>query len=649
MRKTRLLLISLLFFFPICLIGQDWRDEILMYVNGENITAGEFARFYAKQSGEQNIDGYLEDFIIYKLKIADALNGKLDNSPGLQATVKGYRDQLAREYLIDKNTKEDLLRTGYDRLMTELHVWHILVQCPSNAMPADTMEAWMTATKIRDRIIKGELFETVAKGASDDPTVKSNGGDLGYLTAFQTTMPFENAAYSLPVGELSYPVRSADGYHIIKVTDKRPARGSVLVQHIMKALPAGHTEEENKEAEEEISNIYEKLKNGESFDELARTESDHKASASNGGRLDWFGVGETISEFAEAAFSISEPGDFSVPVKTPAGWHIIRLIDKKAPLTFDEARPYLESQLMQSSLLSIAREVLVDSLKKEYSYEVDPSSAQWFISNSDTLVTRGLAYYDMEKVPEGTLYSFADQRMSNGEFATFVKNRGPMVKTDDPVLFVDVMIEASTAERIVMYEDSRLENKYPEFRNLVDDFRDEILAFEISGQKMWELGNNDTTGLKEFYEKNKGDYLSAKSVDAIIYTYRVKGGDKALSKAYNKFFRKDDGERLMSERLNTRNDTLLIIEKGTWKEGEKAGLDSIDWKRGTEKTTVNGYPVIIRISGVNRPEPLPFEDVREEMLERFTETIGNMWIEQLKTNYPVKVNDSVFEEIKRDI
>ena len=146
--------------------------------------------------------------------------------------------------------------------------------------------------------------------------------------------------------------------------------------------------------------------------------------------------------------------------------------------------------------------------------------------------------------------------MSNAEFANFVKNRGPVIKTDDPALFFDAMIKASSSERILMYEDSRLEEKFSEFKDYVDDFGDDILAFEISEKKMWDKETADTTGLKEFYEKNKEDYLSAKSVEATIYTYKVRDGDKALSKTYNKFSRKDDGERLMSERLNNRYDTF---------------------------------------------------------------------------------------------
>jgi len=239
--------------------------------------------------------------------------------------------------------------------------------------------------------------------------------------------------------------------------------------------------------------------------------------------------------------------------------------------------------------------------------------------------------------------------MSNSAFATFVKNRGPVIKTDEPDLFVDAMIKASTDERILMYEDSRLEEKYPEITDLVNDFSDDILAFEISELKMWGQRESDTTGLEEFYEANKNDYLSAQSINAKIYTYLVRGGDKALSKAYNKYSRKADGDKLMGNKLNSKNDTLLIIEQGTWELADKPELGGINWERGTKKTTINGYPSIVRITEVNRPRPLPFADVRELILERFIQTIGNRWVEQLKADYPVKVDNSVLENIKNEL
>ena len=217
-----------------------------------------------------------------------------------------------------------------------------------------------------------------------------------------------------------------------------------------------------------------------------------------------------------------------------------------------------------------------------------------------------------------------------------------------PTFFVDAMIKASTDERILMYEDSRLEEKYPEITDLVNDFSDDILAFEISELKMWGQRESDTTGLEEFYEANKNDYLSAQSINAKIYTYLVRGGDKALSKAYNKYSRKADGDKLMGNKLNSKNDTLLIIEQGTWELADKPELGGINWERGTKKTTINGYPSIVRITEVNRPAS-PLCRCQGVDAGKVHQTIGNRWVEQLKADYPFKVDNSVLENIKNEL
>ena len=200
--------------------------------------------------------------------------------------------------------------------LTEINAWHILIAMPQDASPADTLKAWKKAIDIRERIINGESFESVARGTSDDKSVKINGGNLGYFTVFQMIMPFEDAAYSLKKGAISMPVRTPYGYHIIKVTDKRPSKGRIKVAHIMKAVPPGTAENEAKKAEEEINNIYKKLQEGASFSELAKKYSDHKESAVKGGELNWFGTGEIISDFSEAAFAITDTGKYTKPVRT---------------------------------------------------------------------------------------------------------------------------------------------------------------------------------------------------------------------------------------------------------------------------------------------------------------------------------------------
>ncbi|MBK8883512.1 MAG: peptidylprolyl isomerase [Bacteroidales bacterium] len=288
------LLISI-FVLPLICQAQDMNSGILMYVGNNSTEAGEFIRMYKKSLEPDNtlqVDDYLKQFTLFKLKVADAISEGYDTTKAFRSELNGYRSQLAQNYLTDSQTKENLLRKAYQRSLTEINAWHMLIALPQDASPVDTLKAWKKANEIRARILQGESFDLVARSTSDDKSVKINGGNLGYFTAFQMIMPFEDAAYSMKKGSLSKPVRTPYGYHIIKVTDIRPSKGRILVAHIMKNAPPGTSESDIKRAEEEIYKIYKELLEGGVFSELAKKYSDHKESAAKGGELNWFGSGK---------------------------------------------------------------------------------------------------------------------------------------------------------------------------------------------------------------------------------------------------------------------------------------------------------------------------------------------------------------------
>ena len=343
-------LVLIICLFPVVCHSQDLNAKILLNVDVSEIQAGEFIRMYQKSTEPgktPDIDGYLQQFIVFKLKVAEAIDEGYDTTKAFRNELNGYRNQLAQNYLTDTQTKENLLQKAYQRSLTEINAWHILVALPQEPTPEDTLKEWQKAIDIRERIIKGESFESVARGTSDDKSVKINGGNLGYFSVFQMIMPFEDAAYSLKKGAVSMPVRTPFGYHIMKVTDKRPAKGKIKVAHIMKTVPPGTDEKEAEKAEEEINDISKMLQEGASFAEVAKKYSDHKESSIKGGELNWFSSGEIISDFSEAAFAIADTGKFTKPVRTLYGWHIIKLLDKKAPGTFEESRSFLESKINQ--------------------------------------------------------------------------------------------------------------------------------------------------------------------------------------------------------------------------------------------------------------------------------------------------------------
>ena len=633
--------------------AQNLSDQIIMNVAGRDVMAGEFTRMYLKSAdigkNPGNIDDYLQQFIVFKLKVADAIHEGIDTTKAFRNELNGYRNQLAQNYLTDNQAKEKLLEKTYQRSLTEINAWHILVSCPEEAKPEDTLVAWQKANAIRERIVNGESFEEVARGTSDDPSVKINGGNLGYFTVFQMIMPFEDAAYSLKKGAISEPIRTPYGYHIIKVADKRASRGKILVAHIMKASPPGTGEKEAKQAEESINAIYKELQSGASFSSLAAKYSDHKESASNDGKLDWFGTGEIIPDFSEAAFAIPDTGKYTKPVHTIYGWHIIKLLGRKAPGTFEETRSYLESKINQSYLNSLSKRSFVDKLKRDYNFRINQGALDWFINNTDTLIISGSAKYNRNNLPAGNLYSFADQRLSVKEFATFIERRGAIIITKDPAYFVNQTIDASISDRIIKYENSILEKKFPEFRYLMNEFHDGILLFEISGRKVWNRVQEDSVGLKRYYTDHKQDYLTKKCIEAKLYLLHDQKGKKSLYSSYKKYSRKSGTDQLLLAKFNNKNDSLLTITDGRWFKGDSKEIDNIQWITGPQNIEMNSLPAVIVISRIINPEPIPFRDIQGEIMTAYQDYLENEWIKQLKAEYTVKIDDIVYDKVKKSL
>ena len=594
-------------------------------------------------------ESYLQQYIVFRLKVADAISDGIDTTREFINELSGYRNQLAQNYLTDTKTREKLIQKMYDRSLLEINAYHILINCPEGAKPVDTLNAWNKAAAVKQRILRGESFEQVARSTSDDPSVRLNGGNLGYFTVFQMITPFEDAAYSLKKGSVSDPVRTPYGYHIIKVTDRKPSRGKILVAHIMKSAPPGITEKEEKEAEESINKIYEELLKGASFSELARKYSDHKQSAVNGGKLDWFGAGEIVTEFAEAAFSIRDTGQYTKPVRSSYGWHIIKLLDRKAPGSFEESRSYLESRINQSYLNSLSKRSFINTLKKEYKFRINPTVFNWFVSNTDTLIINGLSKYNRSSIPGGYLYSFADQRLSARDFAAYIEKRKSMIVTTDPAIFINRSIEAISNDQLIQYENSILEKKYPDFRYLINEFHDGILLFNISEKKIWSRAQEDSAGLIRYYDEHKDDFLTRKGIEASIYTLHLAGGDKKLASIYRKYSRRKEGDRLMIEKINGKNDSLLVITKKIWYEGDDPDLDKIQWIKGKQNIRMGNFPAIIIINRLIDPVPKPFSEVEAEMISGYQDYLEKEWIEQLRAKYTVKINDRIFNMVKKSL
>jgi peptidyl-prolyl cis-trans isomerase SurA len=647
----RLSTIIILLIIPQAFLPSNGQDgSILMTIGGKKVEAGEFIRMYKKSTdpaGTMSVDDYLQQFTLFKQKVADAVSEGYDTTKAFREELNGYRNQLAQNYLTDTQVKNNLLRKAYQRSLTEINAWHILVALPQNPSPADTLKAWKKANEIRERINSGEAFDVVAKSSSDDKSARFNGGNLGYFTVFQMIMPFEDAAYSMKKGTLSKPVRTPYGYHIIRIADLRASKGKVLVAHIMKNAPPGCSEEIARKAEEAINDIYKKLQSGGSFTELARQYSDHKESASKGGTLNWFGAGEMIPDFAEVALAIPDTGQYSKPFRTIYGWHIVKLIGKKAPGSFEENSSWLESRINQSYLNTLSKRSFVDRLKKEYKFRINTSSFEWFVSHTDSSVIKGVGKYDRTAIPDAPVYEYSGGRMNNGDFADYIEKRGTLFAIRDSLLFVKTLLEASASDQLISIENLNLEKKYQEFRYLMNEFHDGILLFNITDKKIWQKASHDSTGIHRFFEVNSKHYISDQKLEGTLITLKKSDGLHELDEAVRQYQTSDNLKGKLTERFKAYGDSILLFREGVWKKGENTDIDAVEWKEGIYDLTINGFPSIILVKKVSEALPLKFEDAAEKLIADYQEYLENEWSVQLMQKYDVRIDKDVLDQIKK--
>ena len=344
--------------FP--LKAQVKNDDVLLTIGGKPVTVGEFMAVYQKNDMKKGdpidtkkLEDYLTLYINFKLKVREAEELGLDTVTSFVNELKGYRDQLAKPYFTDEATIGRLIREAYDREHFDLRTRHIFVKLAPDALPKDTLEAWQKISKIRERLMNGEAFEKVAAEVSEDPSVRDreanqqhpflpgNHGDLGYFTVFDYVYSFESGAYNTEPGKVSPIVRTEYGYHLIKVTTKQEALGKVTAAHIYMSIPKNASHADSLRVSQRIDSVYHKLKDGAKWEEMVKQYSDDKGSAAKGGVLPKFGVNRMVPEFIDAIYKLAKEGDFSTPVQTPYGWHIIRLIEIfEAGSIFCSPRPH---------------------------------------------------------------------------------------------------------------------------------------------------------------------------------------------------------------------------------------------------------------------------------------------------------------------
>ena len=634
----------------------------LMTIAGKPVTVGEFMSIYQKNNvkGEtvdkKSMDDYLELFINFKLKVLQAEQLGLDTVSSFVKELDGYREQLAKPYFTDEATMNRLIQEAYDRKKLDLRASHIYFRLKPDASAQDTLIAFNKAIEARDKILKGELFDKVVMEFSEDPSakdreatsqhpfMKGNRGDLGYFTVFDMVYPFETAAYLTEPGQISKPVRTDYGFHIIKVTDKIPALGEFVVAHLFLGIPKGANAADSARVKSKIDSLYTQLKAGAKFEDLVKMYSEDKGSSTKGGVLPKRGVNRLMPEFIAAIAKIPNVGDFSQPVLTPGyGWHIVKLIERKNIGTFDEEKTDLKQRIMKDSRSQQLTDAVLSRIKTEYGFTENPKAKDDFYKLvTDSIFT---GKWDGSEALQKTqiMFKIGTSAYTQKDFAQYLLAKQKKGDKKDIRMYVNMMFESFVSESLLKYENGFLEEKYPDFKALMKEYRDGILLFDLTDQKVWSKAVKDTTGLQDFYLKNRLNYMWAQRVEASIFT--LKKPD--LEQKVRNFIKSGLGDNDILKEVNSDTLKVLSVESGKFSKKDNSLIDTVAWTPGVSKSiTVKDGIVLVNIKRVLKSEPKTLNEARGLITADYQNYLEKEWIRYLRAKYPVVVNRDVLSKIQ---
>ncbi len=642
--------------------AQPATDDVLVTIAGEKITKSEFLNIYIKNNvnneviDKKSLEDYLELYINFKLKVKEAEDLGMDTVRAFIQELNGYRTQLAQPYLTDESVTENLIREAYERMQTDIRASHILIRISRDALPVDTLTAYQKIMDIRKEIMSGKDFGEMAVAYSDDPSskdrpaasnrppMKGNHGDLGYFTVFDMVYPFENGAYNTPQGEISAPVRTDFGYHLIKVTDQKKALGKVLVAHILITFPANPTPEDSLRLKNKAVDAYNEIKSGKDFAEVVKSFSDDKGTIEKGGILPWFGVNRMIPEFIAEVSRLGHIDDVTTPFITSYGWHIVKLLDKKPIGTFEERKAEIKQKIARNDRANKSKTQFVNEMKNLYGFREYPENLREFYSVvTDSLL---LASWDpaLAKGMNKPLFALDGKDYLQEDFAQYLAKNQKGLSEDQPVInAVNKVYRNFTEDMIIRYEDSRLEEKYPDFRMLMKEYRDGILLFELTDKKIWSKAIQDSLGLQKFYELNKQNYRWGERIDATIYSLTSPDQVKIVRKLVKKNTPKND---ILSQ-INQDSLMILTIFNDKYEHGDHEIADKVEWKTGmSDNIVMNDTTSFVVIHEILPAGYKLLSEARGIITADYQSYLEQEWIKELRAKYPVVINDAVLESIK---
>ena len=662
--KTWLVALSLAM-MPSLLSAQSYTKKTLITIGDKEVSVKEFMDTYEKNNvnteviDKKNVDEYLDLFVDFKLKVAEAENLKMDTSAAFIKELDNYRQQLAKPYFSNDDITDELVKEAYERMQYDINAAHILIKCDVNAVPSDTMAAYKKAMSIRERALKGEAFGDLAAELSEDPSArdyeeipgvrkayKGNRGELGYFTVFDMVYPFESGVYNTEVGGISMPVRSSFGYHIIKLNSKTPASGLIRAAHIFLAVDPKDPDKNDSLVKIKAQNIYNEVINDDkNWTDYVRRYSDDKGTINNNGVLSPFRVNQIVPEFISVVKSL-EPNQISEPVKTDFGYHIIKLVGSTTPGTFEQEEGKIRERVERDMRGQLSEEIAMRRIMKDNNFKENAKVKDAFIATIDSTIIEGQYKADENINTKSVLFSTKDQSWTVQDFVEFIYKNQKRQGFLTPGAYAYQLYDRYLQQEVFAYEDSKLEDKYPDFKALVQEYHDGILLFSLMENEVWNKAVEDTLGLQDYYERNKESYMWNDRVRAVVVTCQRKDNVEEIKKLLVEGIEIDSLRTYVKE-----NKSQASVRYSFYQKGDNVNVDATEWKDGAiavYPSAVDNTTQIVKIVEVRQPEPKTFKEARGLVTSGYQAELEKQWLEQLREKYSVTVDEKLLNKVKNN-
>lgn len=630
-----------------CAFAWAAKDPVVMTVNGVDVPKSEFEYLYHKNSQQQlspqPLDEYVEMFKIYKMKVADAKANGIDTTAQFVKEMRQYRSELASPYLVDSIYLNSLVKEAAARAKEDVEVSHIMLLKSRDVTENKRQRARLDS--IRGELLADGDFTDLALRFSQDRSVANNKGYLGFISAGRFPYDFETAAYTTPEGEISEIVESPVGFHIIKAGKTRPAKGKVDASHILLLVPRNASEKDEVAIKQRIDSIYSVVKTDPSkFADIAAKLSDDKGSARQGGKLPAFGPGEMVPEFESTAFSLPD-GEISEPFKTSYGWHIIQKHASIAPAGESQLKPEIlrKAANPQDGRYQHVKDQRTRRLAEKHNASLNAANVASIISHAaeNGIDSTFVASYTSSPLGDLAIAIIDGKELPASEMFSHLTK----MRFEDPATAasaIETNINNYFALQLIEAEEDWLYANNEDYRNLLNEYYDGSLLYEISVRNVWDKASSDREGLQKYFDAHKSEYKWTEP--------HVKG---YLVQAMN-----DSVAEIVRQRLNTfPSDSIItkakkefpgkvVIEKVLATKGSNAMVDNIMFGGPETKPQHKSFTTYFMYEPriINAPESV--DDVKGQATSDYQNELETQWVETLKKKYPVKINKKELKKIK---